>query len=137
MKLTRSSAADGGVFGVANRGLGSEGLFIQGTASARGDGDPCRRASVFPFLPVQASPSPRRLVVPAGKDYEGYLFVKSQKAVSLTVALRDFANGNVTLASATLKFAGGDWTRLDFQLNATQGEDGVAGGRQSGTPLHA
>ena len=67
-----------------------------------------------PFFPFS-------LHVSGGKDYEGYLFVKSANAVALTVALRDFANGNTTLASTELKFAGGDWTRLNFTLTPSQG----------------
>ena len=50
------------------------------------------------------------LVFEASKEYTGYFFAKSAKAVTFTVAILDYVGGNKTLASAEIKFAGGNWT---------------------------
>eukprot|EP01062_Namystynia_karyoxenos_P003544 TRINITY_DN11283_c0_g1_i1.p1 TRINITY_DN11283_c0_g1~~TRINITY_DN11283_c0_g1_i1.p1 ORF type:complete len:833 (+),score=275.17 TRINITY_DN11283_c0_g1_i1:84-2501(+) len=55
------------------------------------------------------------LFLQAGKEYEGYFFVKSAQKASVVVSLLNYRS-NATLASQQLSFPGGDWTRLSFTL---------------------
>jgi alpha-L-arabinofuranosidase len=55
----------------------------------------------------------------AGKEYDGYLFVKSTTAVTVNVSLRSYvpnSTANRVLASVALPFGGGNWTKLNFSL---------------------
>eukprot|EP00051_Salpingoeca_urceolata_P021197 m.328061 g.328061 ORF g.328061 m.328061 type:complete len:807 (-) comp19750_c0_seq31:149-2569(-) len=73
-----------GLLGTANRGLGNEGLYFEGS-----------------------------------KQYEGYFFAKSDGPVDIVVAVQDYTAGNKTLGSATVHFAGGNWTLLNFSLTVS------------------
>jgi hypothetical protein len=56
------------------------------------------------------------LVLHAGRDYHGYVFVKAVKPTTLTVALRNYATGE-KLAAVDLLVAGSpDWVRHNFSL---------------------
>ncbi len=56
------------------------------------------------------------LVFEAGKEYEGYIFVKSDTATTLRVALRNYVSAD-TLAAARLSHpGGGNWQRLNFSI---------------------
>eukprot|EP01047_Picozoa_sp_COSAG01_P094621 COSAG01_NODE_25495_length_743_cov_1.007764_1_plen_184_part_00 len=58
------------------------------------------------------------LYLEAKKPYEGYLFVQAAKAVRITVSLESWSAGRapLVLASSTLAFGGGNYTRLNFSL---------------------
>ena len=57
-----------------------------------------------------------------GKPYEGYFFARSDKPLTLRVALEDyFASPATELASQTISFAGGNWTQLNFSLSPRAG----------------
>ena len=56
------------------------------------------------------------LVFEANKPYEGYFFAKSSKPVTFSVSMVDYVTGNKTLASQEIKFAGGNWSMLNFSL---------------------
>ena len=56
------------------------------------------------------------LVFEASKEYEGYFFAKSSKAVTFTVSIVDYVSGNKTLATQSVHFPGGNWTKLNFTL---------------------
>ena len=55
-----------------------------------------------------------------GKPWEGYVFVRSAKPVTLRIALEDYFTAtpaaSTTLAETTLTFSGGNWSRLNFTL---------------------
>ncbi|MHB1034925.1 MAG: 3-keto-disaccharide hydrolase [Pirellulales bacterium] len=51
----------------------------------------------------------------AGKPYEGYLWVRSEKPAEVHVALES-KDGATTYAETSLSAAAGDWRRLDFSL---------------------
>jgi hypothetical protein len=55
----------------------------------------------------------------AGKPYEGYLWVKSEKPVELFAALEN-ADGSQVYAETSLAVAPGDWQRLNFTLTPNQ-----------------
>jgi hypothetical protein len=81
-------ASGTGRAGIANRGLGNEGLVFE-----------------------------------AGKPYEGYLFAKANHSVTLTVSIEDHGQAHAgisaepkVLATQTIKFKGGNWTQLPFNL---------------------
>ena len=49
-------------------------------------------------------------------SYEGYFFAMSSKPVTFSVSMVDYVSGNKTLASQEIKFAGGNWSMLNFSL---------------------
>jgi len=51
----------------------------------------------------------------AHQRYDGYLFARSRGAVELNVSLAD---DGAEIASQTLRFGGGNWSRLNFSLTA-------------------
>ena len=63
------------------------------------------------------------LFLQGNKAYEGYLFVKSTAAATLEVSVRSYRPSSTwtkQLASASLPFGGGNWTRLDFHLTPSE-----------------
>ena len=63
------------------------------------------------------------LFLRGGMLYEGFLFAKSASASTVEVSVRGYVpNSNETqpLASASLAFSGGDWTRLNFTLTPSK-----------------
>ena len=58
------------------------------------------------------------LFIEAGKDYDGYFFAKSDKPVILVAQFVD-KKTNATLGSDAIKFAGGNWTMLNFSFTTT------------------
>ena len=64
------------------------------------------------------------LFVEANKDYNGYFFAKSDRPVTLVAQFVD-KKTNVTLGSATIPFAGGNWTQLNFTFTTTAGSECV------------
>eukprot|EP00040_Diaphanoeca_grandis_P032005 m.192845 g.192845 ORF g.192845 m.192845 type:complete len:808 (-) comp32486_c0_seq1:486-2909(-) len=66
------------------------------------------------------------LFIEANKDYNGYFFAKSDAPVMLVAQIIN-KNTNMTLGSTTIKFAGGNWTMLNFTLNTTAGTECVDG----------
>ena len=71
------------------------------------------------------------LYLQQGKSYDGYLFVRSEAAVTLTVAVMRYAPNSTettVLAKQQLEFGGGNWTRLGFTLTPSSAAlcDGIA-----------
>lgn len=60
----------------------------------------------------------------AGKPYEGFVVLRSAAAACLSVRLEPFGGG-AALATTTLEFAGGNWTKIPFSLTPTNGSDCV------------
>lgn len=50
-----------------------------------------------------------------GKSYEGYVYVRSERATEFSVALES-KNGSSVYAEKFLKLKAGDWQRVDFKL---------------------
>ena len=64
------------------------------------------------------------LYLQEGKPYTGYLFVKSAGPAKVHVSLRRYTHNSTDtaiLASDSLPFAGGNWTRLNFTLTPSTG----------------
>ena len=54
------------------------------------------------------------LYLVGGKEYEGYLVLRSAHAATITVSL--LSSGPTPLATTTLSFAGGEWAEVPFRL---------------------
>lgn len=63
------------------------------------------------------------------KEYEGYFFATSSKAVTLEVRLENYVSKTV-LAKQTIHFPGGDWAMQNFSLTPSAGTtcEGIAVG---------
>jgi len=60
------------------------------------------------------------LFLQPGKEYDGYLVLKSSAPTTVTVSLRPFGGG-AALATANVKFAGGNWSAAKFTLMPSAG----------------
>ena len=127
-----ANAAGAGAAGVANRGLGNEGLYLalSGAANAAGAG----AAGV-----ANRGLGNEGLYLVAGKEYEGYFFAKSEQPVTLEVRLMGGDNYTETLAAQQLKHEPGaageskanpGWVRHTFTLTPSKGAEcvGIAPG---------
>ena len=63
------------------------------------------------------------LFLEAGKQYDGFLVLKSAAAVTLRVSLEPRGGGGAPLATADVDFSGGDgnWTEVPFSLTPSKG----------------
>eukprot|EP01046_Picozoa_sp_COSAG06_P040713 COSAG06_NODE_4955_length_3833_cov_2.419657_2_plen_252_part_00 len=59
------------------------------------------------------------LVFEASKAYDGYFFAQSEKPVNFTVSLYDYTQ-QTALATQSVAFDGGAWTRLNFSFSSTR-----------------